>query len=134
MRETVLKFLGPVVQFTRLHDKGPEESIIGASVAAWHQMKHDVRKVAEARSPLQWKALEKRLLKREAGFVQRVNHRAADEPDAEAVTVTSRPLAPFLTLDMHLAFLLSPRNVVMARQHAETPPPPHTLTHPRAYR
>ena len=36
-------------------------------------------------------------------------------------------LAPFITLDMHAAYLLNPKKMVLAREHEQTSPGPHVL-------
>jgi hypothetical protein len=132
-----MQLLLPCVLFVRAHDGSAIQELIGESLVAWHQMRHDLRKAVEAVDASKWRKLEARLLKREKGFKQVRAHMSVDAIDcaaarAEALKSTVR-LAPFLTREMIVAYLLHPRYASLARQHQQLAPGSGVLNHAKLY-
>ena len=111
-RETAENILEPTTVFARVFDT--QGTNITKAVPAWFTMKYHLKRACEKVDAGKWPDLQKRLKKREEGFTQ--THNKGDQ------TVNHR-IAPFLTPEMHVGFLLSPQAVLKSREHANTKPP-----------
>ena len=111
-REKAEAILEPTTIFARVFDT--QGTNITKAVPAWFTMKYHLKRACEKVDAVKWPALQKRLKKREEGFTQ--THNKGDQ------TVNHR-IAPFLTPEMHVGFLLSPQAVLKSREHANTKSP-----------